>query len=113
MYEFLFLDADDTLLDFLKTERAAITESFSRFGLEPTDELIRRYSAINQSCYFFSFFLRLSSRLLISFSPPLESAHSLDHHAGLCLLCKGQAPCFPATMPMDPHDLSATFSFFP
>ena len=51
MYEFLFLDADDTLLDFLKTERAAITESFSRFGLEPTDELIRRYSAINQSCW--------------------------------------------------------------
>ena len=51
MYEFLFLDADDTLLDFLKTERAAITESFFRFDLEPTDELIRRYSAINQSCW--------------------------------------------------------------
>ena len=51
MYEFLFLDADDTLLDFLKTERAAITESFSRFGLEPTDELIRRYSAINQAAW--------------------------------------------------------------
>ena len=50
MYEFIFLDADDTLLDFLKTERAAITESFTRFGLEPTDALIRRYSAINQSC---------------------------------------------------------------
>ena len=51
MYEFVFLDADDTLLDFRKTERAAITESFSRFGLEPTDALIARYSAINQSCW--------------------------------------------------------------
>lgn len=51
MYEFLFLDADDTLLDFRKSERAAITESFSRFGIEPADALIRRYSAINQSCW--------------------------------------------------------------
>ena len=51
MYEFVFLDADDTLLDFLKTERAAISESFRRFGLAPTDDLIRRYSAINQSCW--------------------------------------------------------------
>ena len=51
MYEFLFLDADDTLLDFRKTERAAITESFSRFGLEPTDALITRYSAINQETW--------------------------------------------------------------
>ena len=51
MYEFVFLDADDTLLDFRKTERAAITESFSRFGLAPTDELIRRYSAINQETW--------------------------------------------------------------
>lgn len=51
MYEFVFLDADDTLLDFLKTERAAITESFARFGLEPTDALISRYSAINQATW--------------------------------------------------------------
>ena len=51
MYEFVFLDADDTLLDFLKTARAAIRESFRRFGLAPTDDLIRRYSAINQSCW--------------------------------------------------------------
>ncbi len=51
MFEFVFLDADDTLLDFLQTERAAITESFLRFGLEPTDALIRRYSAINKACW--------------------------------------------------------------
>ena len=46
MFNFVFLDADDTLLDFLLTERAAITESFQRFGLSPTDDLITQYSAI-------------------------------------------------------------------
>ncbi len=51
MFEFVFLDADDTILDFLMTERAAITESFLRFGLTPTDGLISRYSAINQACW--------------------------------------------------------------
>ncbi len=49
MYKFVFLDTDDTILDFLKTERVAITRCFQRFGLTPTDALIRRYSAINQS----------------------------------------------------------------
>ena len=51
MYKFVFLDADDTLLDFLPSERAAITESFLRFGLTPTDALIRQYSAINKATW--------------------------------------------------------------
>ena len=51
MFNFVFLDADDTLLDFLLTERAAITESFQRFGLSPTDDLITQYSAINKACW--------------------------------------------------------------
>lgn len=51
MYRFIFLDADDTLLDFLMTERAAITESFRRFGLPPTDELILQYSSINKATW--------------------------------------------------------------
>ena len=51
MYKFVLLDADDTILDFLQTERAAITESFDRFGITPTEELLRRYSAINKACW--------------------------------------------------------------
>ena len=51
MFNFVFLDADDTLLDFLLTERAAITESFQRFGHSPTDDQITLYSAINKACW--------------------------------------------------------------
>ena len=51
MFKYVFLDADDPLLDFLKTERAAITESFARFGITPSDALIRLYSGINKSCW--------------------------------------------------------------
>ena len=51
MYKFVLLDTDDTLLDFLRSERAAITESFARFGLSPTDDLITQYSAINKACW--------------------------------------------------------------
>ncbi len=51
MYQFVFLDTDDTILDFLKTERVAIGKTFACLGLQPTDALISRYSAINQSCW--------------------------------------------------------------
>lgn len=51
MYKFVFLDTDDTLLDFRMSERAAISESFARFGLDPTDALIERYSAINKATW--------------------------------------------------------------
>ena len=51
MFKFVFLDTDDTLLDFHMSERAAITESFLRFGLTPTDGLIARYSAVNKATW--------------------------------------------------------------
>ena len=51
MYKFVFLDTDDTLLDFRLSEHAAITESFLRFGLTPTEDLIARYSAINKATW--------------------------------------------------------------
>lgn len=51
MYRYVFLDIDDTILDFLKTERVAIGKTFATLGLDPTDALIARYSAINQSCW--------------------------------------------------------------
>ena len=47
MVEFLFLDLDDTILDFHKAERIAVSKSFRRFGIDPTEEVLARYKAIN------------------------------------------------------------------
>ena len=49
MFEFLFLDLDDTILDFHKAERLAIAKTFREFGLEPTESVLQRYSAINKA----------------------------------------------------------------
>ena len=51
MIEFLFLDLDDTILDFHKAERIAISKTFREFGIEPTDEVLGRYSQINKECW--------------------------------------------------------------
>ena len=51
MIEFLFLDLDDTILDFHKAERIAISKTFREFGIEPTDEVLARYSQINKECW--------------------------------------------------------------
>ena len=48
MIEFLFLDLDDTILDFHKAERIAIGKTIRAFGVEPTEEILRRYHAINK-----------------------------------------------------------------
>lgn len=47
MVEFLFLDLDDTILDFHKAERIALGKTFRYFGLEPTEEVLTRYRQIN------------------------------------------------------------------
>ena len=47
MIKYLFLDFDNTILDFTKAESIAIRKTMRAYGLEPTDELARRYSAIN------------------------------------------------------------------
>lgn len=51
MIEFLFLDLDDTILDFHKAERIAISKTFRDFGIEPTEEVLTRYSQINRHCW--------------------------------------------------------------
>lgn len=51
MIEFLFLDLDDTILDFHKAERLAIAKTFRQFGIEPTEEVLHRYHLINRSCW--------------------------------------------------------------
>ena len=48
MLEFLFLDLDDTILDFHKAEHLAIAKTFRGFGLEPTQAVLDRYSYINK-----------------------------------------------------------------
>ena len=48
MIEFLFLDLDDTILDFHKAERLAIAKTIRQFGVEPTEEVLARYHVINR-----------------------------------------------------------------
>ncbi len=45
---FLFLDLDDTILDFHKAERIAVSKTFREFGLEPTEAVLQRYHAVNR-----------------------------------------------------------------
>lgn len=47
MIEFLFLDMDDTILDFHKAEAVAIRKTLAAFGVEPTEAVCARYSQIN------------------------------------------------------------------
>ncbi len=46
--EFLFLDLDDTILDFHKAERIALSKTLREFGLEPTEAVLSRYHQINR-----------------------------------------------------------------
>ena len=48
MIKFLFLDLDDTILDFKKAEYIAIGKTIADFGVEPTDEVRHRYHLINK-----------------------------------------------------------------
>ena len=48
MIEFLFLDLDDTILDFHKAERIAIGKTIGDFGVEPTEEVRLMYHEINK-----------------------------------------------------------------
>ena len=48
MMEFLLLDLDDTILDFHKAERIALSKTIRTFGLEPTEDVLGRYHVINK-----------------------------------------------------------------
>ena len=48
MIEFLFLDLDDTILDFHKAERLAISKTIRQFGVERTEPVLARYHVINR-----------------------------------------------------------------
>ena len=51
MIKTVFLDIDDTLLDFHRAEALAIRTALTRFGIEPSEANVKRYSAINRSCW--------------------------------------------------------------
>lgn len=48
MFEFLFIDMDDTVLNFKKAEHVAIRKTLKEAGIQPTEEVCARYSQINQ-----------------------------------------------------------------
>lgn len=48
MIEFLFLDLDDTIFDFHKAERVALSKTIAGFGVEPTEEILDQYHQINK-----------------------------------------------------------------
>ena len=50
MIRFIFLDLDDTLLDFHRTEEEAIRKTLRELlGEEPSEAIVRRYSEINDA----------------------------------------------------------------
>lgn len=44
-------DVDGTLLDFLYAQRISISKTLEGIGVIPTDEMVERYSAINDRCW--------------------------------------------------------------
>lgn len=48
-YDIILWDVDGTLLNFLESEKWALTEAFASYGIEIDDEIICVYSAINDS----------------------------------------------------------------
>lgn len=48
MIKFLLLDLDDTILDFHKAERIALSKTIRDFGVEPTEAVLNRYHHINK-----------------------------------------------------------------
>ena len=49
MYRYVFLDLDDTILDFTAAEHAAYSETLRRLGLAPTVEVMALYRRINHA----------------------------------------------------------------
>ncbi len=49
MIKYVLLDLDETILDFLRSEREALERTLRLVGTEPTDAIARRYSVINDA----------------------------------------------------------------
>ena len=51
MVKYILFDLDETLFDFPKAEKAAISEVLSALGITPTEKIVERYSKINRNCW--------------------------------------------------------------
>lgn len=51
MVKYILFDLDETLFDFPKAERAAISEVLTGLGIAPAESIIKRYSEINRECW--------------------------------------------------------------
>lgn len=49
MFQYIFFDLDDTILDFHKAEAIAIRKTLRSFGLPDTQETVEHYSRVNRS----------------------------------------------------------------
>ena len=49
MKDIFLLDIDETLFDFPREEREALWRTLKKRGAEPTEEMLARYHAINES----------------------------------------------------------------
>lgn len=49
MIKFVFLDLDDTLLDFYKAEKSALSKTLVHFGISPEESILDRYHNINKA----------------------------------------------------------------
>ena len=50
-YDVIFFDADDTLLDFQKAEKTALSEVFKSYGIEDKEEIFNKYIRINSKLW--------------------------------------------------------------
>lgn len=50
-YKTILFDADNTLMDFTKSEREALTDTLHLMGITPSEEIIATYSAINDAMW--------------------------------------------------------------
>ena len=50
-YEFVFLDADETLFDFKRAERYALSRACVPFGVEASEDLVHAYDRINSGLW--------------------------------------------------------------
>ena len=50
-YDTLMFDADETLLDFLRSEKEAISETLAKYNIAPTEEAVALYSHINKGLW--------------------------------------------------------------
>ena len=48
MIKNILLDMDNTILDFTRAERVAAAKALAAMGIQPTDELLKRYHEINE-----------------------------------------------------------------